>query len=442
MLSTASQPFIPVMVNCFIAPLCSSKPSKEYLPTCNLCSSATLWLGTSKLVATSTRTYARLNPSAPLHISASSEDLSAEDVFFESTADDDLDLNFPYGGPQRPGSDDIPKVKKVTLRAPNGLQDDTVTDFMQELLPVMSKQEREAERKIPEEEQHMRRLLKICISRVESSHRASKRLDNLKPYKLRRKEENVCETCSGRGMTICDYCKGEGFVDLGENGEKFESIIGDNEVLMPKHVMGSIYHCPICGGLQEERCVVCFGTGEDPTVDKGNQPRGASASERTGQAWKLFDMSLLSQDEQDRIEVGSDGIIILRARKRKKRAPNRTKVTGKNAKVDSANTPEDRSKEEEKLSDIISEVPHITSVDDLDDVAMRTANVQSASARRLASKTSRYVGRSTDFVNTTDYQVGKRLQEQRKKLSEPAGQVSTDDNEDCIESDTGDSVAG
>lgn len=337
------------------------------------------------------------------------------------------------------------------LHAPNGITGSNTPDLLQELLPILAKQEMENNRTVSEKEKSVKELLESCANYVSSGHRTSDREDNLKPFKAREEGVEICDSCKGSGMVVCDHCNGEGFVDLGKNGEKFNPVIGDCEVAMPKHVMGNIYHCPLCGGLQRERCVSCLGTGE-----KMSQPDNGTADSRPpsqSRAWEHFDSDRFLRENADRVEIGVDGTIIMRAKKRKKRSKKSkspetvpVEVTGGVEGQELAPTTEYSVEDNEVestsfgigldgLNDYLSKMfvdknsvvefpTKPVSVPDFSKgsgEARRSPQKKAelfAAAQRLRAARNRSMMRSTDFVNTTDYQMGQRLRKQNGSGSE------------------------
>lgn len=297
-------------------------------------------------------------------------------------------------------------------RAPNGLAGNgkgtEPDDYLQELLPLLAKAEREEEEKRTRSGKEKEMYDKICtaVDLFASMHRSSDKLRNLRPFKLREEKEEVCESCGGKGMTTCPYCKGEGFVDLGENGEKFQPEFENNILTMPRKVMGSIYHCPLCGGLREERCVTCFGSGK---VRTGGEEVEKYEAERSLEDVEIeaFDFDSLLEKAKDRIEVGADGVIVMRAKK--------VKRTGRRGKKDKS-TGEADSKKRRKgrpskttAEGKLEEEGIVGNEADLSKLAAEVKNATSTRKRRPLRKVEKMVGKSTDFVNTTDYKVGRRL---------------------------------
>lgn len=310
-------------------------------------------------------------------------------------------------------SQDLTGQDNASLRAPNGISDGP-QDLMQELLPLLAKEEQEEQREQLEDETDMRVRVDACWDQFASLHRSTTRLDNLRPFRLRDEAEEKCADCKGTGMTTCEYCKGEGFVDLGEKAERFQPEFGDNLLSMPKRVTGNIYHCPLCGGLQEERCVKCFGSGVSP---KRKERQEGEAAEVVGdRAWQTFNIDELLRKEADRIEIGLDGTIILRVHKPKRTGRRRRKVTeeskvvagGGKQMIDVKKPAVKRKRGRPRKTPISEDSITVENVD----VAEEDMSQSLATPKGVIVPGGRSVRKSTDFVNTTDYKVGQRLRKQ------------------------------
>lgn len=286
--------------------------------------------------------------------------------------------------------------QKSSLHAPNGIPDSDTTDLLPELLPILSKNQFQASQPRSPQQKHVQQLLDTCFYDTVSMHRSSGREDNLKPFQKRKLVQGVCETCQGNGMTVCEYCEGQGYVDLGKDACRFHERFGDHVVMKPTHVMGTIYFCPLCGGLQKERCVGCLGTGIVDS-EEGEKVEGAADNVRSGLAIGGWSFEQVMIREKDRIEIGVDGTIILRAktRNRKKKKIQEKKIL------------------QEGTANVVK-----------DDVSL------SPSKRKVIEN--RNVKKTTDFVNTTDYQVGRRLRK-RQGTNKENGNVAK--KKDASESD-------
>lgn len=201
-------------------------------------------------------------------------------------------------------------------KAPNAMKGEP-EDFLQELVALMAKEEQQKRRVLTEEEMETKRLLELACDLFASTHSDTERLDNLRPWKLKKEKEKVCEECNGTGMVKCKTCDGEGFVDLGENGERFVGKGDGWEVTMPKKVMGSTYHCPMCGGLTEERCENCLGFGvvkvdEERSMFEARMPWGDIFGDEENSVEAML------EKEIDRVEISKEGVVVLKAEKRRR----------------------------------------------------------------------------------------------------------------------------
>lgn len=366
----------------------------------------------------------RAKDKPPSASTASADGLSQHGV---GVPDDIADVALTNGNAEKVRNP-LPPRGFVEVTAPNGLAETDTPDFMQELLPLLARQETIAHQNSSPQSEQVRAMLGSCRAQMESMHRSSGRYANLRPFRMREENEGICLTCEGTGFTVCDYCKGQGFVDLGENGEKFKVNFGVNELVLPKKVMGSIYHCPLCGGLREERCIACLGF---PMKQKsGSAPVGAAGTANKERAWKSLDMDAVIAENADRIEIGVDGVIILRAKARKQRAK---KVSaGKDTikekdvifgKAPNVEPPAKRGRGRPRKGRSPDELypiqrPISTGAEEYRTVGTDPVPHVSPSVRGKSK--ARRGGGSTDFVNTTDYQVGRQLRHQRTRSSSQA----------------------
>ncbi|KAK1857566.1 hypothetical protein I4F81_000182 [Pyropia yezoensis] len=106
-------------------------------------------------------------------------------------------------------------------------------------------------------------------------------LENLRPYVAATAAARTCTPCDGTGMAVCSYCKGAGFVRLGGRpGARVFSITHNQSMaVLPTHVMGDTFHCPLCGGLRRERCVRCAGVGTIEAPPKGGGAAGGGGED-------------------------------------------------------------------------------------------------------------------------------------------------------------------
>lgn len=224
----------------------------------------------------------------------------------------------PRGSKNRKFGNEATRSGVTPLRAPNGLPGSGPEDLLPELLPLLAQQEMEEMEEESANEISVRSHLEDLMAEFSSKNQKSDRLQNLRPYALRT-DAVICDACNGEGMTTCSYCKGEGFVDFGEDNKRFHDDFPDGDMVLPKRVMENIYHCPMCGGLQKERCIKCLGVGElEDTETK--KPKGASSSPLKDKFWERMDFEAIMAEASDRVEVGVDGLMIMRAPARKGRS--------------------------------------------------------------------------------------------------------------------------
>lgn len=281
------------------------------------------------------------------------------------------------------------------------------------------------------EEKQLYEDLVLACDLFASTHRSSGKLDNLRPYALRQEREVNCATCGGKGMVQCAYCKGHGFVDLGENGEKFEPVFENNVMTMPKKVMGSTYHCPLCGGLTEERCEQCFGIGKECDGDRATFE---AQEAHGGAATETFDLDEFVQAEEGRVEVGLDGTIILRAKKavRSGRKPKKPRMEAKPKQDEKG-----RERVKKKRGRPPKTKPTKVEMQPQKELDLTRAAQSSRVGEGVGGRGKGLVGRqsdnrlrrSTDFVNTTNYKVGRTLRSQDTRLNDEEQEFTTEFNE-------------
>ena len=316
-----------------------------------------------------------------------------------------------------------PNRSNVTLHAPNGCPEDGGEDLIQELLPLLARMELEAKRKPSEREKEIREQLQIEFDENTSMHRQSNRLENLKPFKKRKESQILCEQCNGEGSLTCRYCKGEGFLDLGPEGRDFQrNYMGKVFSELPKHVMGTYYYCPVCDGTLKEKCDKCDGKG-DITTDDDLKP-GASRTPRKNKATKVFDMEEFIAENADRIDIGLDGLVFLRAKPREGRTPSPSRVGKRKRGRPRKQSPTDLDDDEDAVTFNVRSVDRSTA--EAQEEFMRSAGGETLSPSKGSPGITRPSSRTTDFVNTTDYQVGRKLRRQSSGMKD-AGKAQVDD---------------
>ncbi|CAN8073183.1 unnamed protein product [Agarophyton chilense] len=300
--------------------------------------------------------------------------------------------------------------KEENLRAPNGLPESGPEDLIFELMPIFAKLEAEKNRIITEKEKNIRRFIDKTFHQFASSHRSDRRQLNLKPFKLREDEKKVCAECEGVGMLRCEYCEGFGFVDFGENGEKFYEEFGTDNVTLPKQIMGTMYHCPSCDGSTQVECSDCSGTGS--MEDLLPRKSGASRTPVNNYAKDEFDIEKFLEEEKDRVEIGLDGTIVLRARRRRggkegSHGVKRKSDSGRNEKQSGLQEP-DRSP---PINRSHRSSPAMERLRDF--IQKNKRDLFQEPSNEVNGRISRAKSSGTDFINTTDFKVGRNLRNRK-----------------------------
>lgn len=312
---------------------------------------------------------------------------------------------------------------EYTMRAPNGLNSGP-RDFLQELLPMMAQQEMRELQDESEDDKALRGLLSDAMTEMMQRGSESRRLDNLRPFKNRAKPV-ACDACNSTGMVTCSYCKGEGMVDFGEDAHKFYKEFRGTRMQLTKKVMGNVYLCPYCGGLMEERCEKCLGLGDLVDEDQEREPYAAREDYRTN-VWSQLNIEKILSEREGEIEYGKDGIIVVRAKTRKGKGGRKPK---KGQKEYDAEELGDASLEMEGVQEAPKKKrgrPRKQKAE-ADDGGQETSDgtmandskpVVTTRDSKVRAVKEQKQGPSTDFVNTTDYRVGRRLRRRKTILAE------------------------
>ncbi|KAI0563029.1 hypothetical protein FGB62_47g014 [Gracilaria domingensis] len=320
--------------------------------------------------------------------------------------------------------------KENKFRAPNGLPGCGPDDFFFELMPLIAKMEAEENRVVSKQEKNMRRFMGKVFHQFASSHRSDPRQRNLKPFKLREDEKKGCVRCEGFGMIPCEYCEGFGFVDFGENGEKFYEEFGSHGIPLPNHVMGNMYLCPYCEGSSLKECEECSGTGS--IGDRFPRNPGASRTPVNNYATEEFNLEDFLEKEKDRIDVGLDGTIILRARKRR-RARNVDLQKIRDGKPKTAQNKNQPVPQERLSTPVYTSQALSPAILRLRSYLQKRGNVPFPDDPRRTTRDSRnFSSKGTDFVNTTDYKVGRSLSE-RKPIQFSSNESNEEDRDNASE---------
>lgn len=289
---------------------------------------------------------------------------------------------------------------------------------LEHLLPLLSQEETE----VDEETQAMRDFVDLLSDQYLSDFRKSPQTKNLRPFAIRSNAQKICAECDGIGEITCKYCNGDGFIVMdGEFNPHFDGWVLEP----PKHVVANYYHCPLCGGRRTHRCEECAGCGLEggmsrlmrglPLDGVENLPEFAASDQATRTATEMFDEDKFLEQFKDRIEYAPNGIIIVRAKKKrsgrkpKKKEPQQqaeAKVTeltvnGKRKRGRPRKQVEPKLKPQQQKQHIEQK----RAIVDLENGERFRENLLPGKAR----PTKRKSRRSTDFLNTTDFKVGKRL---------------------------------
>lgn len=340
---------------------------------------------------------------------------------------------------------DADQAMHRVITVPNGMRgiESEPDDFFPELVSVLGKKEMEEQsaEKPSEEEQNMRDLLDYLIDEHLSGFHHSGSFNSLKPFQEKASKVAKCSKCDGEGLMQCEFCKGNCYVDeerCGPPGTMMKCDLG--EVLVPEHsdLKGACL-CPFCGGLGQERCTSCFGEGIVSNTSgpadtfKDNFMRGNREAITGKQALGWADRDTFIRDNRDRIDIGLDGTIIQRRRARRRRKKGLGKSSSDEGQPEQASTGEHdlsetdspygedskrrrgrprrgqtnddifplREADPERLREI-SLAYELGKKDGL-----RARKTSGRKARNLAQRKPGTM--STDFLNSTDYQMGLRL---------------------------------
>ncbi len=280
-----------------------------------------------------------------------------------------------------------------------------------DLLPLLSEQET----KVDEETLAMREFMSILSNRYVSTFRRSPQTNNLRPFAKRAQAQSICSECEGVGEIKCKYCDGDGFMQLEK--DEFDPHFDGWILEPPVHVVGNYYHCPLCGGRCKTRCEGCAGSGLEggmarilkglPVDGVENLPKYAASDEAVRVATELFDMKKFLEQYKDRVEYAPDGLIIVRAKKRrqKRRKTKKKESTADQKTSASSNLVRKRGRPRKKDVQNEQQANIDKMVQDIEYGKKLRQNLSPGKEKYIQPKSRR----STDFLNTTDFKVGKRL---------------------------------
>lgn len=271
------------------------------------------------------------------------------------------------------------------------------------LLPLLTKLEEDDREESEEAELH--NFVDMLSDRLLSTHRMSPQLHNLRPFAKRSDAERICDDCGGAGEKKCPYCDGDGFLEL--DLDNFEPNFEGWVLAPPKRAVGNYFHCPLCGGRCMVRCVECAGSGADggmkrtlegrPVSGIDDLPKYAAGDDAAvSPAMKPFIMEDFLEEHKDRIEHTEDGLIILRAPKKRRGRVAKKKVEA----TDGSDAPQGRRRKRGR--------PRKHRVKESSEARPNEDKLKEASSSRGSKQMSRSV-RSTNFLNTTNFKVGQKL---------------------------------
>lgn len=313
---------------------------------------------------------------------------------------------------------------------------ESFTANFDKLLPLLSESAAE-EASITEsaDDAGLRALAGTLSDRMLSTHRRLPQDENLRPFQVRARAQSVCAACDGAGEVVCGYCGGVGFMDLGEDCERFQPEFDGWTLAEPRRAVGSYFHCPMCGGRCRTRCEKCFGMGTTPEGGVDDAGSGMTSEEiphvAAGEpATEIFNLEAFLHEHRERIERTSTGMIIMRAtkrgrRKRKPKSEAKDGGPGPKGVADVAAEVQGDAPSEPTTplveSDAQPKPPLVPAGSSgapqpRQEYGPQPADFDPSGGGGASQRMNR---RSTDFIHSTDFQVGRRL-------STPAGAEATE----------------
>jgi hypothetical protein len=235
---------------------------------------------------------------------------------------------------------------KNMISAKNGMAGDShPPDFLRELLPLFAAREVQASAAAaaeaaaaaglpppPDPEAELYELATRLRNEHASTFRYSGSQEQLLPFRLRRQATAPCAPCDGSGRRACAYCAGAGTVPTvvcGPPGSVAVAADGRRALVPPNDNLLDECVCAFCDGAACETCVACNGAGvvrlpgvagEGVGDERDGTGRARAAGEEVGVvATETPSKAEFIREFADRVEVGIDGTVILRATKRKGR---------------------------------------------------------------------------------------------------------------------------
>jgi hypothetical protein len=327
---------------------------------------------------------------------------------------------------------DMPGLKELLVTAKDGMRDgEQAHDFLQAVLPLVSKREVAASAET-DEDARRRALLSTLRNVHASGFRWPGKYKSLLPISRRDAARSTCDRCDGDGMAPCEFCSGDGFVDIALTGPPgtLVKFAGGEAVVSHLCDMEDSVLCPFCGGMCRERCVECLGFGK--VAEPGASDEGAAGDDVGEQAWGWADRDTFLAEHANRIvDVGVDGTTILRrkrARRKKESAASavdETPIAETDTTIGPVKMQRGRPRKGQTMEELYP-MTVTTQVASNQFEGMVAGSPALAKSSRGVERISRgKMSRSTDFINTTDFQVGSWLSGKGQQSSEARSVTST-----------------
>lgn len=259
---------------------------------------------------------------------------------------DDANEGLPYSNPNHYGvhaettgganPESQREAMKRVVSAKNGMRgEDEPPDFLDELMQLFAAREVQAKAdaaRLPTDSDPVREMRELAAGLANehaSLFRYSGSTQQLLPFQLRAAGTATCGVCAGEGLRPCNFCGGAGSVPdtvCGPPGSVVVDANGREALVPPSDDLLDEYICGFCNGDAKEVCDACDGSGKInlPEAARGEERSGTG---RAGAAGENIGKAATEEPSQadfirkhaDRIEIGADGTVILRAKARKKK---------------------------------------------------------------------------------------------------------------------------
>lgn len=309
------------------------------------------------------------------------------------------------------------------LSSPNGINGEKQpSDYLSELLPLLSKAEAErAKRNTPEQIKGRQRLSALSNEHL-SMFRHCPENARLKPFRLRNERLKTCTTCDGEGLVTCKYCDNNGYIGVETCGPPGSEIVfeGERRTVPPKGDIEDGYICPFCNGTCQVECRDCDGDGSTLEGSDQDASPGAASWQADEVAYRGATLRDWIAENEGKYDIGKDGTVIFRSRRRprrKKRAT--TKAKAEKDAPDNASPSNDSEKPKRRrrgrprkgqtLEDLYpmkmpESLPRQTQPSVPSPGQLNTGRATTGPGRAQ-------IGRTTDFINTTALQLRARMRE-------------------------------